>query len=158
MVWKIITGLLKVICEEKILKKLSITEMQNLAESRNGKCLSDKYVSFVRKLTWECEKGHVWDALPNSIKQGHWCPECARIKRITITIQEMQKLAELNNGKCLSTEYKGRSQKLRWQCSEGHEWEAVPNNIKHLGNWCPYCSKRVKLTIQEMKILAGSRR
>jgi hypothetical protein len=34
---------------------------------------------------------------------------------------------------------------LRWQCSEGHTWEARPGNIK-FGQWCPVCARRKRRT------------
>lgn len=50
--------------------------MKALAEERGGKCLSEEYVSQTRKLKWQCSDGHTWEAVPNSIKQGSWCPYC----------------------------------------------------------------------------------
>jgi hypothetical protein len=60
-------------------KKLTIEEMRSIAEERGGKCLSDVYVSANKKLLWECAEGHKWEAVPNSIKIGTWCPHCARM-------------------------------------------------------------------------------
>lgn len=50
----------------------------------------------------------------------------------------MQKIAEARNGECLSTQYKNAHTKIRWKCSIGHEWDALPCNISQ-GKWCPYC-------------------
>jgi hypothetical protein len=66
--------------------RLSIEEMQALAGSRGGKCLSKRYVNNRTPLKWRCAKGHVWKASPNMIKpsgygeRGTWCPTCARVK------------------------------------------------------------------------------
>jgi len=59
-------------------EKKSIQEMRDLAKSRGGDCLSEVYVNMNTKLLWECAKGHIWHAVPNSILQGHWCAVCAR--------------------------------------------------------------------------------
>jgi len=48
---------------------------------RGGKCLSDTYVNNQTKLLLECAEGHQWEAAPNSIKNGSWCPHCARIAK-----------------------------------------------------------------------------
>ena len=56
--------------------RLSIAEMQQMAEERGGKCLSDKYVDLSTKVKWQCAKGHVWEAAIRDIKEGSWCPEC----------------------------------------------------------------------------------
>ena len=118
-------------------KKLNIEEMQKLAKERGGKCLSEKYINIDTKLKWECEKGHQWETTPNSIRQGAWCPVCA-INHKKNTIDEMQKLAKLKGGKCLSEKYINAKTKLKWECTKGHQWEAVPSSIKR-GSWCTKC-------------------
>ena len=68
----------------------------------------------------------------------------------------MQNLATPHGGKCISESYQGSHAKLKWQCKEGHVWEAVLCNIKS-GSWCPFCSGRHK-TIQDMQKLAADMR
>ncbi|PKM92484.1 MAG: hypothetical protein CVU81_00175, partial [Euryarchaeota archaeon HGW-Euryarchaeota-1] len=46
-------------------------------------------------------------------------------------------------GKCLSTKYINANTKLKWQCKEGHRWEAIPSSIKK-GSWCPVCARKNK--------------
>jgi len=121
--------------------KLTINEMQKLAELKGGKCLSDKYKNSQSKLKWQCKEGHIWEGEPSRIKANHWCPYCAHTAKLTI--EEMQKLAESRGGKCLSNLYGNANTKLKWQCKEGHVWEARPENIK-LGSWCPVCSRKRK--------------
>jgi len=128
--------------------KLTIKDMQELAESRGGKCLSEEYVDRHKKLKWQCEKGHVWETKPNIIKSGSWCPHCAGVARLTL--KDMQELAESRGGKCLSKEYTGRYTKLKWKCKKGHVWEARPGAIKK-GSWCRKCNKIKKIKIKETK-------
>lgn len=47
-----------------------------------------------------------------------------------------------HSGKVLSDTYLGAKRKLSFQCTEGHIWEATPDNILNNNNWCPYCSGR----------------
>lgn len=56
----------------------TIEEMQQLAESKGGKCLSKKYVNNATKLKWQCANGHTpWHATPRDIKHSDsWCPYC----------------------------------------------------------------------------------
>ena len=68
----------------------------------------------------------------------------------------MQKIAEKNNGKCLSIEYINNKIKLKWKCSEGHEWFAVPNHIKS-GGWCPACGRISSVTIEDIQEIAKER-
>ncbi|NVM52853.1 MAG: zinc-ribbon domain-containing protein [Candidatus Helarchaeota archaeon] len=137
------------------MKKSTIKEMQEIARYRGGKCLSTEYINSRTKLEWRCKKGHKWEARPDTIKHGHWCPECGSEK---LTIKEMQEIAKRNGGKCLSTEYINSHTKLDWQCIERHEWKATPANIKS-GKWCPKCANKRKgiyhkLTIEEMQEIA----
>ena len=120
------------------LRKLTIEDMQKSAKSRNGKCLSKVYKNIRTKLKWECEKGHIWEATGNTIRRGHWCPECGNYKKNTI--EEMHEIAKSRNGKCLSEEYVNANSKLKWECEKGHIWESIPNSIKR-GTWCAICAR-----------------
>jgi len=118
-------------------KKLTIEEMQEIAKKRKGKCLSSKYIDSRTKLKWECEKGHTWESVQGTVKNGHWCPDCSGKKKLTI--EEMQKIAKKRKGKCLSAKYINAHTKLKWECEKGHTWEASPNRVKQ-GTWCPECN------------------
>ena len=62
--------------------KLSIEEMQKLAENKGGKCLSKKYEGNRKNLKWQCAEGHIWFARPYSIKlYGSWCRKCYHLSR-----------------------------------------------------------------------------
>lgn len=117
---------------------LTLKDMRKLAKSRGGKCLSRKYKGVLSKLKWMCKRKHVWEAKYRHIKDGHWCPVCAG--RSELTVKEMQKIAEKERGKCLSKGYINHHTQIKWQCKEGHTWEAPYNYVK-LGYWCPTCSE-----------------
>jgi hypothetical protein len=117
--------------------KLTIEEMQAIAQSRGGKCLSEHYVNAQAKLLWKCSQGHRWQASGSRIKQGTWCPFCVGLGR---TIEDMKNLAAQHEGQCLSDVYKNVRTKLLWQCQEGHKWEATLRRVME-GHWCPVCSK-----------------
>ena len=61
-------------------KRLGIKKMQAVAAERSGRCLSETYVNSTTRLTWQCDRGHVWQAKPMHILRGHWCIECHRIR------------------------------------------------------------------------------
>jgi hypothetical protein len=63
--------------------RLGIEAMHKMAEEKGGRCLSPTYTNAGTKLHWECHRGHQWHAIPNSIRKGHWCPECAHMNQIT---------------------------------------------------------------------------
>jgi hypothetical protein len=72
-----------------------------------------------------------------------------------LTIEEMQQLAAIRGGKCLSIQYFNLCTKLKWQCSEQHVWNAPPDSIRS-GSWCSVYAGRRKLTIADMKYIAKS--
>lgn len=121
-------------------QKLTIKDMQSLARSLRGTCLSKQYVNMHAKMRWRCEKGHEWEAVPNALKRhGHWCPVCAGNKKLTI--EDMQKLAHQHGGVCLSEVYINARTKLKWKCLKGHQWEATPDVVKNRNIWCMECKK-----------------
>ena len=56
-------------------------------------------------------------------------------------------------------EYVNATTKIKFRCSNGHEWEATPHNILN-GRGCPYCSHSVKLSnadfIVRLKIVTNT--
>jgi hypothetical protein len=58
----------------------TIEEMQQLAKSKGGVCLSQVYLSSSKKLHWRCAKDHEWKTIPKLVIKGSWCPLCARIR------------------------------------------------------------------------------
>ena len=139
--------------------KLTINEMHQIAKARGGKCLSKSYVNTDTKHLWECSKKHQWEAAPNIIKRGHWCPKCGAKKsreKMKLTIAEMRQLAKERGGKCLSKKYVDSNTKLSWECAEKHQWKARPSHIK-VGHWCSKCAGVEKLTIEEMRQIAKAR-
>jgi len=135
-------------------KQLTIENMQEIATERGGNCLSDKYDNSSTKIKWECWERHVWEATPDSIKQGSWCPVCSGSK--SLTLEDMQEIAAERGGQCLSDKYINSSANLRWECGEHHVWKAAPDSIEQ-GSWCPVCSKSKRLTIEGMQELAAER-
>ncbi|MEE8432523.1 MAG: hypothetical protein V3S16_14845, partial [Candidatus Desulfatibia sp.] len=133
-------------------RKLTIEEMQEIAQSRGGECLSTEYINAHTKLKWRCTGDHIWGATPANIKRGKWCLKCAGLEKLTI--EDMHNLAERKGGKCISTEYINNRNKLRWQCKENHIWGATPSGIKNRGQWCPKCTGVERSTIEEMRKLA----
>ncbi|MFH0815652.1 MAG: zinc-ribbon domain-containing protein [Methanobacteriota archaeon] len=126
----------------------TIEDMREYAKNKGGDCLSEKYIKSNVKLKWKCKDGHIWEAPPASIFMGHWCPYCVGYGK---TIEDMNKLASVKNGICQSQAYINSSTKLKWKCSEGHEWLAVPTSIAK-GHWCHICSRKKVIDAQRPSI------
>ena len=134
--------------------RLSIEQMQALAASRGGKCLSKVYSGTQKSLHWQCAKGHTWWALPGNVKnQGTWCPEC-KDEETHLTLQDMQALALARGGRCLSESYTRADRKLEWECGLGHRWTASGASIKYCGTWCPACAGVLPHTLDEFQLIA----
>ena len=62
----------------------TLKECQNVAAQHNGKCFSDSYKTQHTKMNWQCEQGHIWQAMFTSIKHlKTWCPICRTSKTIS---------------------------------------------------------------------------
>lgn len=137
------------------MKKLTLQDMKKLAVERDGEFLSKEYINSKIKHRWRCSEGHEWEASPEKIRYGRWCPYCAH--QIPLTIEEMHQLARSQGGKCLSNKYVNARTKLRWQCAKGHKWENSPDQVKNRSQWCRVCAGKEKLTIEEMHKIATKR-
>ena len=65
--------------EKKPQSELDIADMEQAAEFRGGKCLSESMTKgdLYTPLKWECAFGHTFEMTPNLVLNGgHWCPEC----------------------------------------------------------------------------------
>ena len=140
----------------QIMKKLLIKDMHAVARKHEGKYLSSDYLNSSTKTLWECKLGHQWEAKPNDIRNGHWCPKCAIILRGNKkrnSIEKYIKIAEEKGGKLVSQNYSNNHTKLLWKCKKGHTWKNTPKHIQR-GQWCPICNGTPKKTLNEIKNFA----
>lgn len=108
---------------------------------------SDVTSSSNRRVWWQCEKGHEWQAMVYDRSNGCGCPICSGHK-VFIGYNDLAtvnpKLASewhlYKNGKLSPLDVtSGSDKKVWWQCQEGHEWEAVISS-RNAGYGCPYCA------------------
>jgi hypothetical protein len=126
--------------------------------AKGGVCLTENCNNQYDKITIKCDKNHIWITTSKSIKMGRWCTFCHNLKRSELRMNpknkflEVKKFIESKNGLLLSTEYKGKFEKLLFQCNLGHQWETCWTNIVH-GTWCHECAKaKAKLTRRSISI------
>jgi len=62
-------------------QRLGLPQMQDIAASRGGACLSQAYLNERTLVWWLCGDGHEWKASPDKVKRGSWCPICAHMRR-----------------------------------------------------------------------------
>ncbi|NVM31563.1 MAG: hypothetical protein HWN65_22185 [Candidatus Helarchaeota archaeon] len=145
---------------ENQIPEIRLKELQEIVEYQGGKLHSTEYVNARTKVEVECKKGHIWKVTPNNIKNGRWCPKCA--KKEKGSIEDLYELVKNHGGKLRSKIYVNAHTKVEVECKEGHIWETSPNNIKR-GKWCKKCAnkknnlrRRLKL-IKEIKKMAEQR-
>jgi hypothetical protein len=58
-------------------RKITINDCNELAKSKNGKCLSSIYINANKPLMWECEFGHAFSLAWKHIQYyKSWCNQC----------------------------------------------------------------------------------
>jgi transposase-like protein len=136
-------------------RTITIEEMQEMAARSGGHCLSDTYAGVRRPLRWRCAHGHEWEARPEKIAGGSWCPQCGHESK---HIGKMRGLAAGYGGRCISENYVSVFAPLLWRCAHGHVWQAAPRQIR-LGYWCRQCKAAPQRAQQlvAMQDLARSR-
>lgn len=71
-------------------------------------------------------------------------------------LELLRSLAAERGGRLISRKYLGSGALHTWECNQGHRWKAVPRNVKHSANWCPFCAGR-RQDIEDMRRLAASK-
>lgn len=106
-----------------------------------------------KKVWWQCEKGHVWQASVGSRTQGAGCPVCAG-KAIAPGENDLAshfpEIAEEwdreKNGALTPetvTPYSNR--RVWWRCELGHTYRAAVSHRTMRKGGCPYCAGRLVL-------------
>ena len=126
----------------------TIEDMQQYSSYQGGKCLSKEYWGIDKKLFWQCEKEHRWEAPFSEIRLGAWCKKCS-IKEENL--ENIRAIVAKRGYDCLSSEYVSSKEKLQFRCSENHLWWSTPNNIKH-GCGCRICSIKAQALARMDKI------
>src|SRR6266487_5358838 len=86
--------------------KLSLDVTKEIARSRGGECISERYINCQMPMLWKCAKDHLWSARLTSVKnEKTWCLWCAVENRRIQTIEDIRKFAEKEGCLCLATEY-----------------------------------------------------
>jgi len=132
-------------------KKINNIDLANkIAIENDGYCQSDIYINNSSKITWMCNKKHIWQASLRSVKDNNtWCPhiECFGKKihnsKWKNRISECDKIASNKNGFCLTRNYIDTKTKMHWKCSCGYEWFSIFDHVRR-GSWCPQCSNKNK--------------
>lgn len=113
-------------------------EFQALCTPRNIRLLTP-FSGVKKKTTFECLIcGHQWITVPDSIKRGSGCPQCAG--SIPVTAEMVQELLA-KKGYFLVSGYVNTQTRCFMRCDKGHEFEGIPSQVtRKIG--CPFCAGR----------------
>lgn len=131
---------------------------------RNDVVLIGEYVNSDTPSTFKCtnpECGHEWVTAPGNILfNGYTCPRCNYRRtgnRNNVTQKDFEeKVKELNPNVIKIGVYKGREEKVKLTCSEGHTWEIKPSEFYRYPD-CPYCNENSRTLIEGFNDLATIR-
>jgi len=118
-------------------ENVTIDDLNQIAKTHGGICLSHTYINQTTKLKYKCSEGHTFESRPSETLRGVWCPDCSG--RNKNSIEKMHKVATDRGGRCLSAFYKNVFTKLLWECANGHEFYSIPKHVMN-GHWCPNCT------------------
>lgn len=126
----------------------SLRQLDQLARQAGGRCLSAKYAGRPARYQFVCREGHTFEKTASNLQKGSWCVLCARAehsKRMSDPdgMKRLRAVARNRGGKCLSTTYTKLSDRYRFRCAEGHEWETVGYEVTR-GAWCRKCANARK--------------
>ena len=106
-----------------------------------------------RKVWWQCEKGHEWQAsVQGRVVQNSRCPYCAgrRVMKgendLATLFPEVAAEWDYEINEKRPEEYKPTCpDKVSWICKKGHHWKAKIEKRTFRKQGCPYCYGRVAI-------------
>ena len=106
-----------------------------------------------KKVWWQCDQGHEWQASVVTRSRGTGCPYCHNRKVLkgfndlaTVHPELAKEWHPTKNGLLLPEGILAAGvQRIHWQCKKGHEWEATVVSRAN-GTGCPVCSGKKVVT------------
>jgi len=131
-----------------MIKRLTIEDCIKAAEQLGGECLEFEYKNNTTKMKWRCKEKHIFSTIFKTVRKGHWCPECAGVKKLTHNFVEKHISSK---GGTLLSPYISSGEKLKIQCNkDSHIWYPTWDSIKQ-DHWCPRCNKVLTVGIDEIE-------
>lgn len=128
-------------------------EIEEMARERGGECLSASYTNVQTQIRWRCAQGHEFALATRSVLQGSWCPECRRNGKKTPYRQAFKGVVAMVEGK--GGAHIGSATKItektRWRCAQGHEFEATGRMLETRRHLCPECAGVKRTTLASIR-------
>jgi hypothetical protein len=120
--------------------------------SKNGELTPKMLVAgSAKRVWWQCEKGHEWEASVKKRLSSPACPFCAGTRAGGATslaalhpdlLKEWHPIK--NEGLDPAKLLPGSGKKVWWRCAKGHEWQARIYYRTHRGMGCRVCTNRLR--------------
>ena len=100
-----------------------------------------------KKVWWQCQEGHEWQATIDSRNKGAGCPCCSG-RMVVKGYNDLESVNPMlarewnyakNTGLAPNDVLPNSNKKVWWKCLKGHEWQALISN-RNKGTSCPYCA------------------
>ena len=122
-----------------------LTKFPEIAKEADGWDPSTLLAGALKKMPWQCAKGHKWEAsVYKRTKKGNRCPFCAG-KKLCVGFNDLQskspEIAKEADGWDPSTVLFGSKKKMPWKCLKGHTWEAAVDKRTREGTGCRTCAE-----------------
>jgi hypothetical protein len=123
-------------CKNNIIDQLKL-----FAVEKNGKLLSENYITSNSLYKWECKNSHIFEKSWTEMKRASWfCIKCNKDNEITI--DKLKKFAKEKNGECISEKYINSNTNYEWKCENFHTWKATWVNVGYNNaTWCKKCNE-----------------
>jgi len=120
-------------------EKKTIEFVRDSFSKRGFELLSKRYKGNKQKMEYICDKGHRNKTTWKELIIGRRCPDCSKKKKKTIEFVRSEFSKE--NYTLLSKSYENIYQKLKFICTNGHEYEISFDKWQQ-GRRCKLCSQR----------------
>jgi len=128
--------------------KLDIEQVRKSFEKEGYVLLSNEYKNAYTKLDYICSKGHKHSITWTDWHYGKRCWYCNG--NIKPTYDFVKYSFEKEGYTLLSKEYINNRTKLKYVCPKGHI-HSISFGKWGIGRRCPYCSKKIKKTIKDVR-------
>lgn len=101
----------------------------------------EKIVNVKQKIACSCNNcKHIWTTTPNDLKNGHGCPKCAGVAKLSHE-EQIAAIAKVNPYVEVIGNIVNNKTKVSCRCKVcDHVWSVTPNDLKN-GRCCPKCAK-----------------
>ena len=103
--------------------------------------------------SFECEThGLFRNTIQNFLRAKIPCKKCSVDKK-KLSLNEINGRYRSYGVRCIDNDYVNAHEKLKWVCSNNHQWEASVDMMQQRDDKCLYCAKKI-MTIETIQLVA----